>query len=136
MKRLYQNHLPQFILIVICLYGFGCYGQPINKDVIDKPDIRFYGVKILVTDLYKGVDFYGNKMGFTVKSNSLGLNEVMLQSTPLTIKLGLAKVNNSTDYNTEAHAKVAFQVNNMLYTFQHLKDQGVSFYEDKLSKNS
>ena len=135
MKRLFKNQSVQFILIAICLSGFNCYGQPSNKTKIDKPEIRFYGVKILVTDLDKAVDFYGNKMGFTVKANSLELKEVMLQSTSLTIKLGLAKINNSTDYSTEAHAKVAFQVNQLLSTFQYMKDKGVTFYEDELSRN-
>ncbi len=135
MNHFYQYQLTQFILIGICLYGYGCYGQPIDNTKIDKPNIRFYGIKILVTDLDKGVDFYGNKMGFTVKSNSLELNEVVLQSTPYSIKLGLAEVNNSTNYSTEAHAKVAFQVNKMLSTFQSMKNIGVSFYENNLSKN-
>ena len=87
MKRLYQCQLVQFILITICLSGFSCYGQPSNKSKINKPEIRFYGVKILVTDLDKAIDFYGNKMGFTVKANSLEHKEVKLQSTSLTIKL-------------------------------------------------
>jgi len=87
--------------------------------------IRTYGVKINVSELDKGVNFYCNTLGFGEESRTT--HDVFLKTNDKT-KLVIHKVTNLLpEGNTEARAGLTFQVNDLDKTIASLKSKGIDF---------
>ncbi len=95
-------------------------------------EIRTYGIKINVTDLEKARKFYGNTLGFGLKSETARYIE--LDSRDI-IKLFLYKVPLLLP-ESKNETKVAFtlQVNDIDASIQTLKGKGVDFGDEQKRK--
>ena len=88
-------------------------------------EMRTYGVKINVTELDKGVNFYCNTLGFEEESRTT--SDIFLKTNDKT-KLIIHKVTNLLpEGNTEARAGLTLQVNDLDKTIAYLKSKGVDF---------
>lgn len=90
-------------------------------------NLRFWGAKIMVPNIEKAVDFYGNILGFEIESKANYPDEVSLQTGD--IDLRLVKTKNGTDAGYSEYAQTSFvlQANNLQKTIERLKKQGVLF---------
>ena len=131
MKILFQQFATT-CLIYWLLFG-NSIAQQVNQE--DHMDIRFYGVQIKVADMAQALEFYSKKMGFEVLSQPQYPREVMIGTASFPFKLVLAKSVNMTDFGAQANAKIAFQANKLLPTIDLLREKGVEFEENRLSRN-
>ncbi len=103
--------------------------QNINAQ-LPELNLRFRGAKIFVPNMEKAVDFYGNVLGFEIKSKENFPNEITLQAGG--IDLRLVKTMNSTyaGYSEFARTSFVMQANDLKKTVDRLKKHGVKFIVD------
>ncbi len=94
-------------------------------NLLHAQDIKTYGIKINVSDLNKGIEFYGYKLGFEVESK---IDGYLFLKTNDNTKLVLHEVANLLpEGKTETRAGLTLQVNDIDKTIASLKAKGVDF---------
>ncbi len=93
------------------------------------------GVKINVTDMSKALEFYRDKLGFTVTSGNQHSRLVWLTTANGAYKVALHLVNNLLPVGPfEAHATLTLQVNDLDSSIAILKNRGVNFGDNSKRK--
>ena len=105
-----------------------------SASTFESPVFSTYGVKINVTDLKAGVEFYCDKLGFTIESAT---DQVVYLKTGQSNKLMLNEVKLiAPGGEQDARAGLSLQVNHLDSTIQRLKARGLSFGSEQIRREA
>ncbi|MEP5610963.1 MAG: VOC family protein [Cyclobacteriaceae bacterium] len=104
-----------------------------STNVQKKPEIKFAGVKIFVTDLQIAEDFYTNNLGLQVSARNA--KEVELKTNQWPITLALAKERSADGYPSNARTGLSFQTHKLLPQIDNFRKMGVKLHDSLLSRN-
>lgn len=93
------------------------------------PPFRAMGLKVNVTDIEKAVDFYSNKLGFSVKVRLSG--EVLLESGENQFIILNLVGNLLQELPNETRAGFSLQVNDLDISIKQLKERGIEISGNK-----
>jgi len=82
------------------------HNKNLQSNVQNTVDLSVHGVQINVTDLEKAIDFYSNKIGFQIKSQTNG--KVELQTKGIIISLREVSKPRKTNFNEETRTGLVF----------------------------
>ena len=115
--------MKRIVVVVVLLMLF----QPPHAQMAS-PDIRSFGVKINVTDMATAIDFYVDKLGFTIISGDKTSARVFLSTATGKSEVILNRVRNLLpEMPGEARASFTLQVNDLDSAIANLKSKGVDF---------
>ncbi len=98
------------------------------------PQVRIYGVRILVSDMDEAIRFYSGILGFGVLSTRDYPDQVELKSVELRLLLVKTERPAQYDYVGTVRTTFGFQANDLLATRARLIKEGVVFVEKEPEK--
>ncbi len=125
----------KILFIVAVFLQLSCGKEKHKEKVPEKPIIEFYGLEVRVNNFEESLDFYKNKLGFSIKQEFESPKRVEFDSPEMPFFLVEVNGGSNIDWNTESKANATFQVNKLLHTIDELRSKEVNFITDRLRRN-
>lgn len=97
-----------------------------------RPDFKFAGLKINVTDLDKAHEFYAGILGFNVEMDQ---DRLLIKEQSLSVIIEETKEGSPQQYPNHVRTGISLLVNKLLPAIDRLRDQDVAIYDTLLARN-